>query len=271
MKQGKIETFNHLSQFKDTKDFNNNFEQWMLDLKEKFTKSELVALKRLVRFSAKVAGVCNAKIGTVVSATHDKDGIGISRSTFKRMIVKAKEFGLVTVHETVRKNGSKSSNVYAFNRFCGQVEPSNKQQLTHAETINLFKTNNQVKDIRKEEQVVEKTKELDASFVSESVPADFVNLVKCYFNNGKEVEEYWKIVTISASKNKVTEGVLKIALQSFRLLVRKIKFCTVKNTYGFFFGILNKKFKAMYLKDLFNNWWDEETVQIKKELKISSL
>src|SRR5699024_6428481 len=124
MKSGNINNFSYLSQFDNIKDFNNNIEQWMLDIKDKFTKSELVALKRLIRFSAKVSGVCNAKIGTIVSATHEKDGAGISRSTFKRMIIKAKNLGLISVHETVRKNGSKSSNVYAFNRFCVQVEPS---------------------------------------------------------------------------------------------------------------------------------------------------
>jgi hypothetical protein len=117
MQSGNIENFKHFSQFKDIKDFNNNIEQWMIDIKDKFTKSELVALKRLIRFSAKVAGICNAKIGTVVSATHENDGVGISRSTFKRMTIKAKELGLLTIHNTVRKNGSKSSNVYVFNRF----------------------------------------------------------------------------------------------------------------------------------------------------------
>src|SRR4051794_12516876 len=117
MQSGNITNFNHLSQFEDINDFNNHIEQWMVDLKRKFTKSELVALKRLIRISAKVVGICNAKIGTLVAATHEKDGAGISRSTFKRMVSKAKENGLIFTHETVRKNGSKSSNVYVFNRF----------------------------------------------------------------------------------------------------------------------------------------------------------
>ncbi|MCB5235887.1 hypothetical protein [Niallia circulans] len=136
MQQGNILTFTHLSQFKDIKDFNNSIEQWMLDLKSKFTKSELIALKRLIRFSAKVAGICNAKICTIVSATHENDGIGISRSTFKRMLIKAKKFGLLAVHEAVRKNGSTSSNVYVFNRFCGQSEPSKSEKLNHHNKTN---------------------------------------------------------------------------------------------------------------------------------------
>jgi hypothetical protein len=140
--QTDIENFIYLSQFKNIKDFNNNIEQWMLDVKDKFTRSELIALKRLVRFSAKVTGVCTAKIGTIVSATHDKNGVGISRSTFKRMLTKAKEFGLLIVKEAVRKNGSQSSNVYVFNRIEPRSEASSElhSEPPEDEILNHHKT-----------------------------------------------------------------------------------------------------------------------------------
>jgi hypothetical protein len=143
-KSGNINNFKHLSQFSNIKDFNNHFEQWMLDVKKEFTKSELVALKRLVRFSAKVYGVCNAKIGTLTKATHELDGAGISRITFKRMVIKAKQFGLLTVHETERKNGSKSSNIYVFNSYSTGSEPSEVGKLNQPQTDNLSKTNNYI-------------------------------------------------------------------------------------------------------------------------------
>src|SRR5437868_12745838 len=41
---------------------------------------------------------------------------GIFRSTFKRMIIKAKEFGILTIYEMERKNGSQTANLYIFNR-----------------------------------------------------------------------------------------------------------------------------------------------------------
>ena len=67
----------------------------MLDYKKEFTKGELVGLKRLVRFSAKIPGVCYARIGTVLKAIHEEyHDHGISRSTFKRMIGKAKALGI---------------------------------------------------------------------------------------------------------------------------------------------------------------------------------
>lgn len=261
---GNIANFNHLSQFENIKDFNNNIEQWMLDIKASFTKSEIIALKRLVRFSAKVTGVCSAKIGTVVSATHEKDGAGISRSTFKRMILKAKKLGLLLTHETTRKNGSKSSNIYVFNRFCGQVEPSKQPQLNQQENKLSFKANNTNNNKRNTDVVAEqpvnkdvpKIKTLDASFTSGTVPFQFVNFVSNFYDDAKIIEEYWKLVNISAYKNKVTNDVTETALEAFKALVRKIKLSKVTNAYGFFYGTLNKMFKKKYTIDIFNDVWE---------------
>ncbi|MDA6341764.1 hypothetical protein OSK59_26455, partial [Escherichia coli] len=81
--------------------FNAHVEMWLSVHKKNFSKGELVGLKRLVRFAAKIPGVSNAKIGTVLKAIHDEyNGSGISRSTFKRMIAKALELGIITVLET---------------------------------------------------------------------------------------------------------------------------------------------------------------------------
>src|SRR5690606_41192135 len=76
-----IRKFKKYSQFKSLKDFNNNMEQWLVDHKKLFTPSELIALKRLIRFSAKVHGIANAKINTLLDAIKEKDtnGYGVSR------------------------------------------------------------------------------------------------------------------------------------------------------------------------------------------------
>jgi hypothetical protein len=47
------------------------------------TDPDLIGLKRLARFAAKVPGVANAKIGTVLKAIYEEYGeMGISRSNF---------------------------------------------------------------------------------------------------------------------------------------------------------------------------------------------
>ncbi|MEK4125878.1 hypothetical protein NSS60_03115 [Anoxybacillus sp. FSL W8-0382] len=241
MKAGNIEQFKHLSQFQNLKDFNNNIEQWMIDLKQKFTKSELIALKRLIRFSAKVAGVCNAKIATIVSATHELDGVGISRSTFKRMVTKAKAFGLLTVYETERKNGSQSSNLYVFNRypvkedvsFSQTIELPKEEKLNCPQTSNLSKTSNQ--------NNIKRTKALDGSFASSRVPKEFRDLVKCFWNDYKVIEELWKVIQIQTYYLSYysQQDKLDLAIDSFKQMVRNIKQGRkVHNIFGYYWGIV---------------------------------
>jgi len=154
---GRVEEFKEYSQFKSLKDFNTNIEMILASHKKDFTKGELVAFKRLVRFSAKYAGVAFAKVGTLIKEINKMaNGYGISRSTFERMLKKARQLGILTVKNTVKSKGGKGHNVYIFN----PIDVLKKEKLTHCEevanpcesknepskieeeTINLFKTNN---------------------------------------------------------------------------------------------------------------------------------
>lgn len=278
IKSGVIEGFEQYSQFATLGEFNSHLEMWMVEYKKEFTKGELVGLKRLARFAAKVPGVCNAKIGTVLKAIHEEyKDLGISRSTFKRMIIKAKNLGIFTVYETERKNGSQSSNLYVFNRFNNNNEPPKNEILNHHnKTISLLKTNikknnkreqtapaEQITDSFEETTRVEKSIEAAATknapedhlFVSDRIPKPFVELVKYFFPAAKAIEEFWRMTTISAYRNnleKEDETLLAVSLDSFKQLVRKLKLKKpVKNPIAYYTGILNKKFQEIYFGDLF--------------------
>ncbi|MBV7509454.1 hypothetical protein KW850_30300 [Bacillus sp. sid0103] len=152
IKSGNTDGFREFSQFSSLEEFNHHMEMWLVEHKHDFSKGELVGLKRLVRFAAKIPGVCNAKIGTILKSIHEQyHDNGISRSTFKRMILKAKELGIITVFETERKNGSQSSNLYQFNRFPSNEPPKVEKTNHHKETSNLLKTNNKKINKRYEE------------------------------------------------------------------------------------------------------------------------
>jgi len=280
IKSGVIEGFEQYSQFATLGEFNNHLEMWMVEYKKEFTKGELVGLKRLARFAAKVPGVCNAKIGTVLKAIHEEyKDMGISRSTFKRMIIKAKNLGIFTVYETERKNGSQSSNLYVFNRFNNNNEPPKREILDHHnKTISLLKTN--IKKNNKREQTapteqkaqsLETTtrpdKTIDAAtgakkapedhlFVSDRIPKPFVELVKYFFPAAKAIEEFWRMTTISAYRNNLEneeETLLAVSLDSIKQLVRKLKQKTpVKNPIAYYTGILNKKVQEIYFGQLFD-------------------
>ncbi|MDQ0201916.1 hypothetical protein [Neobacillus ginsengisoli] len=250
LKSGQIERFEEYSQFTNLKEFNHHMEMWMAAHND-FTKGELVGLKRLVRFSAKIPGVCNAKIGTVLKAIHDDyNEHGISRSTFKRMTQKAIALGMITVYETERKNGSQSSNLYVFQRFPANEPPKEEKLNRPNETSILSKTNNQKINKRTEEPSV-----LDYSYVSDRVPQRFVQLVKCFFSEAKTIEAYWRMTQIAAYRNnyeKETGKVLDIAIAGFKQLIRKLKSTQkVKNPIAYFYGVLDKKFEELFVKELF--------------------
>lgn len=248
IKSGNTEEFKQFSQFSSLQEFNQHTEMWLLNHKHDFSKGELVGLKRLVRFAAKVPGVCNAKIGTILKAIHAQyDDNGISRSTFKRMILKAKEFGIITVFETERKNGSQSSNLYQFNRFPTHELPKEEKVNHQYKTSNLIKTN-----IQKINKRYEEPSALDYSYVSSTVPQPFVQLVKCFFTDAKTIEEYWHMVQITAFRFECTndkEDILDISIQAFKQLIGKIKRThLVKNRFAYFYGILNNKFMTFYFE-----------------------
>ncbi|WP_406581105.1 hypothetical protein [Bacillus salipaludis] len=247
IKSGNIERFEQFSQFESLKEFNNHMEMWLAEHKADFSKGELVGLKRLVRFAAKIPGVCNAKIGTVLKAIHDEyHDNGISRSTFKRMIGKAKALGIFTVYETERGNGSQSSNLYVFNRFPVSEPPKQETMNPHNETINLLKTEKD-QEIKKRK---EEPSELNYTFVSNRVPEEFVQFVKCFFDDAKLIEDYWHMVHIQAFDYKLheeTDVIVGIAIESFRQLIRKLKFTkAVRKPLAYFYGILKQKFCRYY-------------------------
>ncbi|PGY12684.1 hypothetical protein [Bacillus sp. AFS031507] len=247
LKSGNIEGFEQFSQFTSLKELNTHIEMWLAKHKQDFSKGALVGLKRLVRFSAKIPGVCNAKIGTILKAIHaEYSDHGISRSTFKRMIQKAKDLGMISVYETERKNGSQSSNLYSFNRFPTNELPK-EEILNHPkETNNLLKTEKDQKIKERKEE----PSELDHTYVSDRVPQPFVQLVKCFFPEAKAIEEHWKIVKITAYQHhweNDPELILDVAIQSFKQLIRKMKFnSNIKNPFGYFYGILDHKFLILY-------------------------
>lgn len=248
LKSGNLDQFKQFSQFKNLQEFNTHLEMWLAAHKDSFSKGELAGLKRLVRFAAKIPGVSNAKIGTVLKAIHEEyNGNGISRSTFKRMIAKAAKIGIFTVHETERKNGSQSSNLYVFNRF-PKSEPPKQEILDHPnKTINLSKTNKNQKITKRSENG------LDYSFTSDRVPQSFISTVKYFFSEANQIEEFWRMASLAAYKNNCEQNlntILETAILSFKQLIRKMKTRVIAKPIAYFYGILNKKFEEKYFQEL---------------------
>jgi hypothetical protein len=111
----KIVTYTHdpaayatYSAFKSDKELNTSFEMWLADYKPLFGRKELQALKTLVRYSVKVAGIATLKYSTLVSQAKERYGFEFCSRTAKRAVEKARQLGMLQTLETrkKRKDGS---------------------------------------------------------------------------------------------------------------------------------------------------------------------
>ncbi|WP_010677020.1 hypothetical protein [Bacillus timonensis] len=103
------------SRFSDYEEFTLNMEIWLIDHQKKFTRGEMVGLHQLIQLSSNIPGVCHKSMGAIVKSTYEGlNEHAISRSTFKRMIWKCSQFGMVTAYETKVGNGNQGNNLYVF-------------------------------------------------------------------------------------------------------------------------------------------------------------
>jgi hypothetical protein len=259
--QSSIVSFKHLSNFNSLKDFNNHLEAFLSVHKKEFSKGELVCFKTLYRFAAKVYGVSNVSINTLLKAICDRyNGVPISESTFHRMKRKAVKFGILTVISTQRKNGSQSSNLWVFNQFLNTNDtpiesenPSNKESgdngLTPQETSKEIKTSNKNNTLRTVESVRKNQPEFVASWVNKT----FAEFASNWFHP-KEVNELWRISFIHGKQLEMCSGdVIEVAIECIKVLVSKIKSRRIDNSMGFYNGVIKRKMKTLWLQNMINN------------------
>ncbi|UCZ55218.1 hypothetical protein LGQ02_02925 [Bacillus shivajii] len=269
MENGQVTIFAEYSKFEDVASFNEAIHQWLDQYHDYFTKGEKLALTFLTRYSVKVVGVSNVKIATILKVIHEEyNGNGISRSTFKRMISKAKKIGMITTYTMKRNNGGQSSNLYVFQPYSddggspsrksqsGQAqsyvperrlhtnEPPYQQKMNHLIKTKEYKTN----------KFINKRKEsLDHSYTSDDVPSTFRKLVKNFFDCADTIESYWRMVRICAYKNSYeTDQNLMIdnAIKAFKQTVRAMKKKNIRRPIAYFYGVLHKKFEDVYMFEL---------------------
>ncbi|WP_394175611.1 hypothetical protein [Guptibacillus hwajinpoensis] len=269
MIQGNIERFAHLSNFKSLKDFNNNIEMFLADQKSVFTKSEYIGFMKLTKYCAKVVGVSNAKIGTILKSINDTlNGNGISRSTFKRMIIKAKSLGILSIVETTRKNGSQSSNVFIFNRY----EPPKREKLDSPYTTCPFNTNKSENKERKES-----LEDLNYTFTPSHVPEIFINAVRPFYNRAVDITHFYNKALMAykmVNLDKPIDHYMADIVQSFKDTVFRYKQRKIKGDFiGYYFGVLKNTLKVERRRESYTSVydWSKHTSRNAEDYDISVL
>lgn len=95
---------------------------------------------------------------------------------------------------------------------------------------------------------------LDGSYTSSRVPKEFRNLVKCFYDDFRVIEELWKVIQIQTYylSYYTQQDKLNLAINSFKQLIRNIKQGRkVRNIFGYFWGIVDRKLDEEYKSILF--------------------
>ncbi|MCT8140501.1 hypothetical protein H1D32_24190 [Anaerobacillus sp. CMMVII] len=222
--------------------------------KTNFTKSELLAFSQLTRFSVKIIGICNARICKLVEATQDKKG-GISRSTFERMLRKAKQLGILSIHHTTREKGGFSHSVYIFHRFDGALtEKLTEREQTPTSTVPTVQRENSPTETNSFETKTKRIKDLrpitledlDYTYVPNYVPESFVKVVKPFYDRAKDICQLWDRALIAYRSQRLVDPIerfLPTIIKAFKALVyqwkhNKINTSFIQYYYGTVVGML---------------------------------
>ncbi|QOY35298.1 hypothetical protein AWH56_021815 [Anaerobacillus isosaccharinicus] len=248
MKPGNINQYAYLSEFKTVQDFNETIKQVVATYGDQFTKSEKIAFLQLTRYSVKKIGICNARICKLVEATQDKKG-GISRSTFERMLRKAKQLGILSIHHTTREKGGFSHSVYVFHRFDGansEKLTERKQPIVAAITtgqapVPTTETSSIKNKIIKDQLLRPSSLEtLDYTYTPSSVPEAFVKTVKPFFSRAKQICQLWDRTMIAYRTQKFDETIdmlLPTIIKAFKETVYKYKSKKIKTSFNqYYYG-----------------------------------
>ncbi|WP_209121172.1 hypothetical protein [Alkalihalobacillus sp. BA299] len=281
MKSGRIEQYKQYSQFSNLEEFNVSNKKALEIHGHHFTKGERIAFDVLTRFSVKVLGVCNARICKLVQACQDTKG-GISRSTFERMLRKAKSFGIISIIHTVRETGGYAHSVYIFNRFdtpnneklperknskkpqLPKPDEHKKQPETHiVETKTLKDKDLRQEEVKKIDQI--DMNKLDHSFVPDYVPTPFIKVVKPFFNRATEICGLWNRAQIAYrsakfAKDTSIDALLPTIVHAFKQTVFRYKQKRIKSSFmPYFYGTVAnlltvEKRKVVAEKDPWGRW-----------------
>lgn len=132
--------YSKYSKFRDIEDFNNEWEQYMVNYKKKFTKLQLDAI-RIYRQHAVTegrVGVVNASYRTLIERAKEYYGFEISRDTFRDAINKLANLGgciIADGERLINGRGSRTANIVIFNRHDEAVAYQIAQQKKKDEEI----------------------------------------------------------------------------------------------------------------------------------------
>jgi Fe2+ or Zn2+ uptake regulation protein len=240
------ETYQNLSTFTDIEELNKTVRQYKEKFHDKLTKSSLLVLDQLHRYSAKYIGV------SFLTKNHIAQSLNISRKTVQRACKVLEDIGVIKQLEMKRQSDMRqTSNAIVIQPIVEDVQQDNSDMSHQKDNISL-KQNHNKKEIRTEDKPVHNQPKIILDWVNKQF-AQFAS----YFFSETEIVELWRISHIHSRKFDMPScDLVELSIQSLKALVNKMKGKQLDSVFGYYNGIIKLKFKVHWLHNAFNSYME---------------
>ncbi|MCM3732728.1 helix-turn-helix domain-containing protein [Fictibacillus nanhaiensis] len=239
------ENYREHQSFNTLADLNEAVRQHLYYNASEFNKTTVTVLKTLSRYSCVVLGVSWLKVATLAKA------IDKSEKTVRRALKLLEELNVINRIPTIRKKGGRGYDICVINKHDQAKVSSREESETASESkdekgIELKETLTSLKT-----KIIRKN-DLDDTYVSDSVPQEFRKLVRCYWDNAKTIEDYWRMTLIANCKMYDTDALLNVAIHSFKQTIGKLKSGAIrKKPIAYYYGVVTAKLDDLYYEELY--------------------
>ena len=246
MEKLNYETIQKYQSFQTIEEMDQSVRGFLYKHKAELSEATLAVLQLIWRHSVKVVGVSFAKYDYIA------EQVKVSRRTVIRAVKVLEENGIIKKVPTARMNGKQGVNLLVIqayesidsllnhNESPQDVIPSVTPNKTENKQCSLCE--NKTKPINVKEAVAEPSlEELDASYLPESIPDQFVEATKPFFN-AIHIYKLWNRVLIAYQKmnmQRTLDYFTDDIIQSFKQTVFAKKLGKIHSSFeGYFYRIV---------------------------------
>jgi DNA-binding Lrp family transcriptional regulator len=247
------ESYNNLTTFDSLEELNKTVRLYKEQFHTKLTKSTLLVLDQLHRYSCVYLGVSFRTKNNIAKS------LNISRMTVIRACKVLEGMGIIKQLKTKRKSDMRqSSNAIQILPHVENVTQDHPQQSVNS-TEKCYTKKTTSRSLIQNNKELRKDEPSDSSVelpVSDWVDSSFAKYGSSFFPID-QVEELWKIAYIHSKILKLDSRTLvEQANHAIKQLVRKLKGRgRVKSVNGYFNGICKRRMKIVHIKQLWDLCW----------------
>lgn len=240
------ETFRNLSTFTTIEELNKTVRYYKEKFQVELSKSTLLVLDQLHRYSCKFLGVSFRTKNNIA------ESLNISRKTVQRACKVLEDLGLIKQLEMKRKSDMRqTSNAIQIMPISDNVQ-QDKPELSSQEDSSLKQDHKEINTIRT--QSVKSSNQLSKQAISllpNYIDSEFARISSYFFQDADTVELF-RIARIHSKIAELSSDAFKLAsLEGLKALAYKVKQGKVTSVRGYFDGIMRKLCRKYWLQESF--------------------